>query len=126
MARVIVADDNLLARTLLRQILERAGHEVVGEAENGESVIGLAADERPDLVLLDICMPRRDGLSALRHLLLREPSLRVVMCSASATESRVVEALRLGARDFIVKPIETSRVLAAVERALGTSLAVAA
>ena len=118
MARVIVVDDDPDIRMLLREILERSGHQIVAEADDGEGVVGLVAEQRPDIVILDIGMPGRDGLTALRHLMLRDPGLNVIMCSASGTQGHVVDALRFGAKDFIPKPFKPSRVRASVERIL--------
>ena len=75
---------------------------------------------RPDLVTLDMVMPGRDGIATLRHLHLRQPGLRVVVCSASATERRVLEALRLGASDFVTKPFDPAKLLAAIDAALAS------
>ena len=118
MARLIVVDDDADIRLLLREILERAGHQIVAEADDGDAVVALVAEHRPDIVILDIGMPGRDGLTALRHLMLRDPSLKVIMCSASGTQGHVVDSLRFGAKDFIPKPFKPSRVRAAVERVL--------
>jgi len=121
MARVMLVDDDPDIRTLLREILERSGHDIVAETDDGDAVVGLATEHKPDILILDIGMPGRDGLSALRHLMLREPSLNVVICSASGTHGHVVDALRFGAKDFIPKPFKPSRVRAAVDRILAES-----
>jgi two-component system chemotaxis response regulator CheY len=118
MARVLVIDDNLIARKQVRSVLEEAGHEVVGEAADGDSAPQLVQDLQPDLVTLDIVMPGRDGLATLRHLMLRDPHTRVLMCTASGTEAHVDRALQLGARGFYAKPVESARLLEAVDRAL--------
>ena len=125
MARVVVVDDSLAARRQLRQILEEAGHGVVGEAENGIIAPPLVAALRPDVVTLDMIMPGRDGLATLHHLKMRNPDLPVVICSASATERRVLQALRFGASDYIAKPIEQDRLLRAIDFALEARLVAA-
>jgi two-component system, chemotaxis family, chemotaxis protein CheY len=119
LARVVIVDDSLLIRRLLRQILTDAGHEVVGEAEDGLRAPLAVRELRPDLVVLDLIMPGRSGMSALQHMLLIDPSLTVVVCSASLNERKVIEALRRGAKGFIVKPLDRAQVVDAVRAALG-------
>ncbi len=119
MARVLLVDDNLLIRTQLRQILSEAGHEVVGEAEDGLEAPGCVRELDPDLVLLDIVMPGRGGLDALQHMLMIHPSLAVVVCSGTLDQRHVLAALRRGAKGFIVKPFERDAVLGSIDAALG-------
>ncbi len=118
MARVVIVDDNLLCRTLLRRILSDAGHEVVGEAQDGLEAPARVHELRPELVTLDLVMPGRSGLTTLEHLLMVDSSLTVVVCSASLNEHNVIAALRLGAKGFIVKPFNPEAVLDAVHDAL--------
>jgi two-component system chemotaxis response regulator CheY len=118
MARVLVIDDSLFVRAQLRTALEEAGHEVVGEGEDGDAAVRLVKELDPDLVTLDIIMPGRDGLAALRHMMLRDSSTRVLMCSASRTEHHVEKSLALGARGFVSKPVQPQHLLQAVEHAL--------
>jgi AmiR/NasT family two-component response regulator len=117
-ARIVIVDDSLLIRQVLRTILTEAGHEIVGEAEDGMQAPLLVRQLRPDLVTLDLVMPGRSGMAALRHMLLIDPTLAVVVCSASLSESKVIQALRLGAKGFIVKPIDRQRVPDTVAGAL--------
>jgi two-component system, chemotaxis family, chemotaxis protein CheY len=118
MARILVVDDNLLIRTLLREILSSAGHEVIAEARDGDEAITRAVDLRPDLVTLDLVMPRRDGLSTLAQIRHLNPRARVIICSAWLTQPRVTTALRLGAKGFVSKPFDRGTLLAAVDAAL--------
>jgi two-component system, chemotaxis family, chemotaxis protein CheY len=117
-ARIVIIDDSLLIRTLLSEILTEAGHTVVGVASDGLSAPAIVQEHMPDLVTLDLVMPGRDGIVTLKHLLIHDAMLPVVVCSASLDQRRVVEALRLGARGFIVKPFTRETVLAAVDEAL--------
>jgi two-component system chemotaxis response regulator CheY len=117
-ARVVIVDDNLLCRTLLRSILSNGGHDVVGEARDGTQAPVCVHELRPELVTLDLVMPGRGGLATLEHLLMVDPSLAVVVCSASLDQRRVLAALRLGAKGFVVKPFDHLTVLDAVRSAL--------
>ena len=114
--RVMIVDDALFMRTILRDIFTRAGFEVVAEADNGEDVLPLYREAAPDLVTMDIIMPRRSGLEALRELMAADPAARVLMVSALGQESLVLEAIDAGARDFIIKPFKEAKVLEAVRR----------
>jgi two-component system, chemotaxis family, chemotaxis protein CheY len=118
MARVLVVDDAAFMRKLLSDALASGGHEVVGEAGNGVEAVARYQELRPELTTLDITMPEKDGLSALAEIMAIDPSARVIMCSALGQEGKVLEAVKLGAKDFVVKPFQPPRVLEAVEKAL--------
>jgi two-component system, chemotaxis family, chemotaxis protein CheY len=118
MARVLVVDDAAFMRKLVSDVLTKGGHEVVGEAGNGVEAITRFQELKPEVMTLDITMPEKDGLSALKDIMELEPSARVVMCSALGQESKVLESIKLGAKDFVVKPFQPDRVLEAVAKAL--------
>jgi two-component system, chemotaxis family, chemotaxis protein CheY len=118
MARVLVVDDAAFMRKMVSDALVKGGHEVVGEAGNGVEAIAQFQELRPDLMTLDITMPEKDGLSALADIMAADPSAKVVMCSALGQESKVLEAIKLGAKDFVVKPFQPDRVIEAVGKAL--------
>jgi two-component system chemotaxis response regulator CheY len=115
---VLIADDLKFIKLVLRELVEKAGFRVVGEASNGEEAVELYQDKRPDVVLLDITMPKMDGLTALKQILKVDPEAKVIMCSALGQQSLMVQALQLGAKDFIVKPFREERVIAAIKRIL--------
>jgi two-component system, chemotaxis family, chemotaxis protein CheY len=119
MARVLVVDDAAFMRKLLTDALTNGGHEVVGEAGNGVEAVARWQELRPELTTLDITMPEKDGLAALAEIMAIDPSAKIIMCSALGQESKVLEAVKLGAKDFVVKPFQPPRVLEAVEKALG-------
>jgi two-component system chemotaxis response regulator CheY len=119
MARVLIVDDAAFMRKMLSDVLAKAGHEVVGEGANGEEAVTQYQSLRPDIMTLDITMPEKDGLTALREILSMEPAAKVVMCSALGQESKVLEAIKAGAKDFVVKPFQPERVLDAIGKALG-------
>ncbi|MCC2593474.1 response regulator transcription factor [Tessaracoccus sp. OS52] len=113
--RVVVIDDDALVRTGLRMILGGAqGVAVVGEADDGDGAVELVARLEPDVVLMDIRMPRLDGLSATRELLRRWPGLRVLVLTTFDADELVIEALRAGARGFVLKDTAPERLVAAV------------
>jgi two-component system chemotaxis response regulator CheY len=118
MARILIVDDQLFARTIIRRTLEGAGHEIVGEAENGRLALDRYAELHPDLVLLDITMPEMDGLTTLKLLFEQDHEACVVMSSALGQDSKVREALSLGARDFIIKPYQPERLCTVVQDVL--------
>jgi two-component system, chemotaxis family, chemotaxis protein CheY len=118
MARILVVDDAAFMRKMVSDALAKGGHEVVGEAGNGVEAISQFQALKPDLVTLDITMPEKDGLAALAEIMAADPSAKVVMCSALGQESKVLEAIKLGAKDFVVKPFQPDRVIEAVGKAL--------
>lgn len=118
MAQVLVVDDAAFMRKVLSDALVAGGHEVVGEAGDGAQAVAAFQELRPDLVTLDITMPEKDGIATLRELTELDPGVRVVICSALGQEAKVIEALKLGARDFVVKPFDVERLLGAVSKAV--------
>lgn len=114
--KILVADDAAFMRLMLRDILTKAGHEVVGEADNGENAVKLYRELKPDVVTMDITMPNKDGISALKDIKEESPEAHVVMCSAMGQQSLVLEALKAGAEDFIIKPFQGNRVVEAVSK----------
>jgi two-component system, chemotaxis family, chemotaxis protein CheY len=118
MARVLVVDDAAFMRKMVSDALATGGHEVVGEAGNGNEAVARFQELKPDLMTLDITMPEKDGLAALAEIVAADPAAKVVMCSALGQESKVLEAIKLGAKDFVVKPFQPARVIEAVDKAL--------
>lgn len=120
MARVLIVDDAAFMRMMLRKIIMVAGHDVVGEATDGDAAVQMYRDLDPDLTILDITMPGKDGIEALREIRELDPAARVVMCSALGQQPKVVESIKLGARDFVVKPFEAEVVERAITKALAS------
>lgn len=111
MASVLLADDSRFMRSWLRRIVEKCGHRVVAEAANGIQALTLYERVRPDVVFMDLTMPEMSGLEAIRHIVSMDFRARVVVCSAMGQPSFVIDALKAGARGFIVKPFRDERVL---------------
>ena len=118
MARVLVVDDAAFMRKMLGDVLAKAGHEVVGEGSNGNEAVEQFTSLKPDIMTLDITMPEKDGLVALREILALDATAKIVMCSALGQETKVLEAIKAGAKDFVVKPFQPDRVLDAIGKAL--------
>ena len=116
---VLVCDDAVFMRTMLSDILQQAGFTVIGEAGTGSIAVEKYKELRPDLVTMDIVMPDMGGIDAVREITAFDPNAKVVMCSAMGQQALVVDAIQAGAKDFVVKPFQPSRVLEAVERVLG-------
>ena len=115
---VLIVDDAEFMRAMLKEILEEMGLTVVGEAVDGEQAVRLHRELRPDLIALDLTMPRLDGVGALRQIIAAEPAANVIMISALGQKLKVLEAIKSGARDFVVKPFDPDRVRETVERCL--------
>ena len=116
--RILIVDDALIMRRRIREIAEEAGWQVVGEADNGEEAVALYQQERPELVTLDIVMPKMDGVAALKQLIRDDPQARVVMVSAVNQKQKLAECIQAGAIDFIVKPFERASLLTFFEKHL--------
>lgn len=118
MSKVLVVDDAEFLRLRISKMLLAEGHEVI-QAENGLQAIAKYEQEKPDVVLMDITMPEMDGLAALKQIRAVDAGAKVVMLTALGQESVVVEAIKSGARDFVVKPFEKERVIAAINKLVG-------
>jgi len=118
MKRVLVADDASFMRQMIRDIIEPEGYEVVGEASDGMEVVDQFVELSPDLVMMDIVMPKRSGIDAVKGIVDIDPGACVVMCSALGQEALVMEAMQAGAKDFIVKPFKPDCVITTLARAL--------
>jgi two-component system chemotaxis response regulator CheY len=116
---VLVCDDAIFMRTMISDILTQAGYEVVGEAETGSQAVERYQHLRPDLVTMDIVMPDMGGIEAVREIMKFDPAAKILMCSAMGQQALVIEAIQAGAKDFVVKPFQPSRVLEAVQRVVG-------
>jgi len=118
MSKILIADDASFMRLMISQILARQGLTNIIVAENGRQAVEQYESNKPDLTLLDITMPELDGLAALTEILRINPLAKVVICSAVANENIVIEALRLGAVDFVAKPFRPVELLRTVLKQL--------
>ncbi len=119
MAKILIVDDAAFMRMMLRNILTQNGHEVIGEAENGGKGVKQYQELRPDVVTMDITMPDMDGITAVKEIKKIDPAARIIMCSAMGQQAMVVDAIKSGAADFVVKPFQEDRVLESLRRVIG-------
>jgi two-component system chemotaxis response regulator CheY len=116
--RILIVDDAAFMRMMIKDIVMRNGYEVAGEAQNGVEALEMYIQFKPDLVTMDITMPEKDGIAAVKDIIATDPAARIIMCSAMGQQSLVMEAIKSGARDFLVKPFRAERVIQAIEKAL--------
>ena len=116
MKKVLIVDDSKTSRKILKNIFEENNYEVVGEAVNGQDGLDKYQELHPDLVTLDITMPVMDGIETLSRIKELDPNAKVVMITAAGQKNKMVEAVRLGAEDFVTKPYETSRIVEVLEK----------
>ncbi len=119
MKRVLIVDDAAFMRMMIKDILQKNGFEVVGEASNGVEAVNLYKKERPDVVTMDITMPDMDGIEAVKEIRAFDENAKIIMCSAMGQQSMVMDAIKSGAKDFIVKPFQADRVLEAIRKVIG-------
>jgi two-component system chemotaxis response regulator CheY len=115
---VLVCDDALFMRAMIRQTLEQAGYEIAAEAEDGLQAVDRYKQVQPDAVTMDIVMPKMGGIETVREIKRLDPDARILVCSAVGQEALADEALKAGAREYIVKPFQTSQFLGAMERTM--------
>ena len=117
--KFVVVDDAVFMRTLIKRMIEETqGYVIVGEGSNGYEAIEQAKLHKPDIVTLDITMPEMDGIMAIKDILSVSPETKIIMVSAMGQQSMVIDAIKLGAKDFIVKPFDKSRVQQAIHNVL--------
>ena len=119
MAKILLVDDAAFMRMMLNNTLTQAGYTDLIEAEDGVKAVEAYTAEKPDLVFMDITMPNKDGLETLKEIKAMDPGATIVMCSAMGQETMVMDSIKSGAKDFIVKPFKPERVLSTVKKILG-------
>lgn len=119
MSSVLVVDDAAFMRMMIKDILVKNQFNVVGEAANGQEAVDMYEELKPDLVTMDITMPEKDGITALKEIKSRHSDANIIMCSAMGQQSMVIDAIQAGAKDFIVKPFQADRVMEAIQKVVG-------
>lgn len=114
---VLITDDTAFMRMTLKNVIQKNGFDVVGEAADGEEAVAKYKELNPDLVTMDITMPKMDGIAAIKEIVKIDPDAKIVVCSAMGQKPMVLEALNAGAKDFLVKPFDPERVVEALDKA---------
>ncbi|TVY07634.1 response regulator [Paenibacillus cremeus] len=117
MKKILIVDDSLFMRMILKNVIQELGYETIAEASNGLEALTLYKEHQPDLVTLDITMPEMDGITALSELRKMDPNAKVIMVSAMGQQALLIQAITMGASDFIVKPFNKDRVMEAFKKA---------
>jgi two-component system chemotaxis response regulator CheY len=118
MGKILIVDDTLFMRTLLKNILFSGGHTIVGEAGDGDDAIQKFRELKPDLVTMDVVMPKMNGIEALKAIKTLDTGAKVIMCTAVGQEQMVKLAIKTGAKGYIVKPFQAPKVLEEVKNVL--------
>lgn len=118
MAKILVVDDAIFMRQSLKRALEAHGYSVCGEAGDGKEAIAKFKELNPDVTILDITMPEMSGIEALKYIKEIDPNAKTIICSALGQQQQLAQAIQYGAKDFIVKPFQEERLIAAVEKVL--------
>lgn len=116
--KILIVDDSLLLRNIIKNELSFQGHEIVAEAKDGEEAIKKYDELKPDLVTMDITMDGMNGLEAAEHIMTKDPSAKIIMVTALGEDEVMSKAIKLGVKDFIVKPFTPDRLINAVKKAL--------
>ena len=122
MGRVMIVDDNFVMRRNIRLIVEKLGHDVVGEADDGEDVVMVYGRVNPDIITMDITMPNMNGIDAMKKIKEKYPEAKIVMISAMGQKNKVLQSINAGAEHFIVKPINEKKVSEVFNKVLNKQL----
>jgi two-component system chemotaxis response regulator CheY len=116
--RVLIVDDAVVMRMMIKGILSKNGYEIVGEAQNGAEAVEKYRALTPDLVTMDMVMPEMDGISAVKEIVANHPDARIIMCTSMGQQALVVEAIQAGAKSFITKPFQPPKILETLQKVL--------
>ncbi len=118
MARILIVDDSKTSRKILRGILEEYGHEIIAEAVNGEDGFIKFKETQPEITTMDITMPIMDGLEALKHIKGYKNDAKIIMVTAAGQKTKMIDAIRLGAAEFLAKPYEAEQVIELINKVM--------
>src|SRR5690625_7760227 len=116
--KVLIVDDAAFMRMMIKDILDKNGFEVVGEAQDGQQAVEKYNELKPDLVTMDITMPEKDSITALKEIKETDPDATIIMCSAMGQQTMVINVIQAGGKELIVKTVNTARVSEAVTKQL--------
>jgi two-component system chemotaxis response regulator CheY len=117
-ARVLIVDDAVVMRMMIKDILSKNGFEIVGEAQNGAEAVVKYNDLKPDVVTMDMVMPGVDGIAAVRQIIAADPAAKILMCTSLGQEALLNEAMQAGAKSYITKPFQPSKILESIDKVL--------
>ncbi|SRR5579875_3093536 len=117
-ARVLIVDDAVVMRMMIKDILSKNGFEIVGEAQNGAEAVAKYNDLKPDVVTMDMVMPGVDGIAAVRQIVAADPAAKILMCTSLGQEALLNEAIQAGAKSYITKPFQPSKILESIDKVL--------
>ena len=118
MATILLVDDLAFIKLVQKEVLDPLGFQIIGDAADGVDAVHKYQQLKPDVVVMDITMPKMDGLNAMRSILKLDARARIIVCSALGQQQLIIEAIKCGARDFVVKPFKPERLAQAIEKAL--------
>lgn len=118
MAKILIVDDSKTSRKILRSILEQSGHEIIAEAVNGEDGLNKFKEVQPDLTTMDITMPLMDGLESLQKIREYDKEAKVIMVTAAGQKTKMVDAIKYGASEFLAKPYEAIQIIEIINKVL--------
>ena len=119
MHSILIVDDSRTSRKILRGILEDAGHKVIGEATDGQEGLNKYKELNPDIITLDITMPVMDGIAALKEIMSENPEAKVIMITAAGQQHKMIDAIKLGASEFVTKPFEKDEIISVINKIMG-------
>ena len=118
MANILIVDDSTYLRVMIKKILRKIGHTIVAEASNGQEALEAYKSHKPDLVTMDVVMPKLNGLMAVKSILNMDPKARIIIVTALGHEPMIRQAIKLGAKDFVIKPFKQDELVKAVDGVL--------
>jgi two-component system chemotaxis response regulator CheY len=116
--KVLIVDDAVVMRMMIKNILSKSGYDIVGEAENGLQAVEKYKALQPDIVTMDMVMPDMDGIAAVKAIVAEYPQAKIIMCTSMGQQALVVEAIQAGAKSFITKPFQPPKIVEAIEKVL--------
>lgn len=117
-ARVLIVDDAVVMRMMIKEILAKNGFEIVGEAQNGSEAVEKYKSLRPDVVTMDMVMPVVDGITAVKQIIAEDPEARILMCTSMGQETLLNQAIEAGAKSYITKPFQPAKILESIDKVL--------
>jgi two-component system chemotaxis response regulator CheY len=120
MVQILIVDDAQFMRNILKKIFTSKGYDVIGEAETADAGVQAYKEHNPDVVTMDICMPNKSGIEAIKDIHNIDPNAKILVCSALGQELLVMEAIQAGAKDFIVKPFKKEKIIETLEKVISS------